>query len=105
MVVGLAWLIARQEIFARSPVAMAVQAGAVALMIAARITFGRRSFHAAANPTAGGLVTSGPYRFLASSHLRRRSVFRLGYGPRPPFGLRHCRGCARDGWRCGTDVC
>jgi protein-S-isoprenylcysteine O-methyltransferase Ste14 len=32
-------------------------------MIAARLTFGRRSFHAAANPTAGGLVTTGPYRF------------------------------------------
>jgi protein-S-isoprenylcysteine O-methyltransferase Ste14 len=42
----------------------AVQVGAVALMAWARITFGRRSFHAAADPTAGGLVTSGPYRFL-----------------------------------------
>ena len=33
------------------------------LMIAARATFGRRSFHAAANPTSGGLVTHGPYRW------------------------------------------
>jgi protein-S-isoprenylcysteine O-methyltransferase Ste14 len=33
-------------------------------MIWARFTFGRRSFHAAANPTAGGLVTTGPYRFI-----------------------------------------
>jgi protein-S-isoprenylcysteine O-methyltransferase Ste14 len=33
-------------------------------MIWARITFGFRSFHAAANPTEGGLVTHGPYRFL-----------------------------------------
>jgi protein-S-isoprenylcysteine O-methyltransferase Ste14 len=64
MVVGLAWLIARDELVARHPVALAVQAGAVGLMIAARITFGRRSFHAAANPTAGGLVTRGPYRFV-----------------------------------------
>ena len=32
-------------------------------MLWARITFGRRSFHAAANPTTGGLVTSGPYRY------------------------------------------
>ena len=63
MVAGLAWLIVRHEILARSAAAMAVQAAAVLLMIAARITFGRRSFHAAANPTAGGLVTSGPYRF------------------------------------------
>jgi protein-S-isoprenylcysteine O-methyltransferase Ste14 len=29
----------------------------------ARITFGARSFHAAADPTAGDLVTHGPYRF------------------------------------------
>jgi len=30
----------------------------------ARVTFGRRSFHAAADPTAGGLVNTGPYRYL-----------------------------------------
>src|SRR5208282_4732713 len=30
----------------------------------ARFTFGIRSFHGAANPTAGGLVRSGPYRYL-----------------------------------------
>jgi protein-S-isoprenylcysteine O-methyltransferase Ste14 len=63
MVAGLVWLILRHEVLARSSAAMVVQASAVLLMIAARITFGRRSFHAAANPTAGGLVTSGPYRF------------------------------------------
>jgi protein-S-isoprenylcysteine O-methyltransferase Ste14 len=33
-------------------------------MIWARMTFGGRSFHAAANPTAGGVVTSGPYGFV-----------------------------------------
>jgi protein-S-isoprenylcysteine O-methyltransferase Ste14 len=33
-------------------------------MIAARITFGRRSFHAAANPTAGGIVSTGPYAYI-----------------------------------------
>ena len=32
-------------------------------MLWARITFGLRSFHATANPTAGGLVTAGPYRY------------------------------------------
>jgi protein-S-isoprenylcysteine O-methyltransferase Ste14 len=64
MVGGLAWLLARGEVIARSIPAIAVQIAAVALMIAARITFGRRSFHAAANPTAGGLVTNGPYAWL-----------------------------------------
>jgi protein-S-isoprenylcysteine O-methyltransferase Ste14 len=43
---------------------IAVQAAAVVLMLWARITFGRRSFHASAAPTAGGLVRSGPYRFI-----------------------------------------
>jgi len=64
MVAGLVWLIARREVIAVSAPALAVQVAAMVLMIAARITFGRRSFHAAANPTAGGLVTTGPYRWL-----------------------------------------
>ena len=33
-------------------------------MVWARVTFGRRSFHFAANPTEGGLVTAGPYRYI-----------------------------------------
>jgi hypothetical protein len=28
------------------------------------LTFGARSFHAGANPTDGGVVTAGPYRFF-----------------------------------------
>jgi protein-S-isoprenylcysteine O-methyltransferase Ste14 len=28
------------------------------------VTLGRRSFHLAANPTEGGRVTTGPYRFI-----------------------------------------
>src|SRR5512140_3069289 len=63
MVAGLVALLEARQILARNPVAIAVQAAAVVLMIAARVTFGRRSFHAAANPTAGGLVTWGPYRY------------------------------------------
>ncbi len=64
MVAGLAVLIYRESIFATEPVAITVQAAAVLLMLYARLTFGRRSFHAAANPTEGGLVTSGPYAVL-----------------------------------------
>jgi len=63
MVVGLGLLLSRREILARSGVGIVIQALAVVLMIAARVTFGRRSFHAAANPTSGGLVTHGPYRW------------------------------------------
>jgi protein-S-isoprenylcysteine O-methyltransferase Ste14 len=64
MVAGIGWLMARHEVIARSAPAIAVQLAAIVLMVAARVTFGRRSFHAAANPTAGGLVTTGPYRWL-----------------------------------------
>lgn len=60
-IVGLVYLGA---ILAHGPVAIGLQAVAVLLMIWARITFGRRSFHYAANPTEGGLVTTGPYRYM-----------------------------------------
>ena len=64
MVAALLGLLATHSLFSPSPVVIAVQAAAVALMVWARVTFGRRSFHAAANPTEGGLVTTGPYRFV-----------------------------------------
>jgi len=51
-------------LFTAQPIAIALQLFAIGLMMWARITFGRRSFHAAANPTAGGLVTTGPYGFI-----------------------------------------
>ena len=53
----------RHDLLAANPVAVALQIAAALLMLWARVTFGRRSFHAAANPTAGGLVTGGPYRY------------------------------------------
>ena len=51
-------------LFTAQPIAIALQLLAIALMVSARVTFGRRSFHASANPTAGGLVTTGPYRII-----------------------------------------
>src|SRR5689334_21326670 len=64
LVVTLMLLLRRGELLGAGPVSIALQAIAVALMVWARVTFGRRSFHAAANPTAGGLVTTGPYRII-----------------------------------------
>jgi len=64
MIAGLLGLLATHSLFARVPVVIAVQAGAFVLMVWARVTFGLRSFHATADPTEGGLVTSGPYRFV-----------------------------------------
>jgi protein-S-isoprenylcysteine O-methyltransferase Ste14 len=57
-------LILQHSLLADNWAGLAVQVCAFAFMIWARITFGRRSFHAAANPTAGGLVITGPYRYL-----------------------------------------
>lgn len=62
-VAGIVFLALRQSLFATNPIGIAVQVLAVGLMVWARVTFGRRSFHAAADPTAGGLVTQGPYRY------------------------------------------
>jgi protein-S-isoprenylcysteine O-methyltransferase Ste14 len=50
--------------FARGAVAIAAQVTALLLMISARRTFGRRSYHVTADPTPGGVVTSGPYRLI-----------------------------------------
>ena len=64
MVAGIAGLYFSGALFASHWALRLVQAAAFALMVAARITFGRRSFHAAADPTPGGLVTTGPYAYL-----------------------------------------
>jgi protein-S-isoprenylcysteine O-methyltransferase Ste14 len=66
-------------LFTAQPIAIALQLTAVALMIWARVTFGRRSFHAAANPTAGGLVTTGPYRIIRHPIYTAACLF--GWGP------------------------
>jgi protein-S-isoprenylcysteine O-methyltransferase Ste14 len=64
MVLALVGLLLSDSLLSRSPVVIAVQCAALALMVWARLTFGVRSMHAAANPTAGGLVTTGPYHFI-----------------------------------------
>jgi protein-S-isoprenylcysteine O-methyltransferase Ste14 len=64
MVGGLLGLILLRQFFSPSPFVLAPQVAAVLLMLWARFTFGRRSFHAVANPTEGGLITTGPYRFV-----------------------------------------
>jgi protein-S-isoprenylcysteine O-methyltransferase Ste14 len=62
-VLGLALMGFRHTLFATGPASITVQLGALAIIIWARITFKARSFHVSANPTAGGLVTTGPYRY------------------------------------------
>ena len=64
LVVAIVGLLVRHQLFAAGWTSAAFQVLASLLMLWARLTFGVRSFHAGANPTEGGLVTSGPYRFV-----------------------------------------
>lgn len=64
MIVSMLGLLMVDALFSSSTIPIAVQCAAVALMLWARVTFGRRSFHATADPGSGGLVTTGPYRYI-----------------------------------------
>src|SRR5689334_14705121 len=61
---GAVFLAFKDYLISSNPLGLTIQGLAFGLMLWARITFGKRSFHAGANPTEGGLVTRGPYRFL-----------------------------------------
>ena len=64
MAAALVGLYLTGNLLSLQPIAIALQLLAIALMIWARLAFGGRSFHASADPTAGGLVTTGPYRYI-----------------------------------------
>ncbi len=64
MVLALLCIIYNRGLFSGSVFVIAVQILSALLMVWARVTFRSRSFHFAANPTEGGLVTTGPYRFV-----------------------------------------
>ena len=64
LVVAVVSLLLQRSLFAHQPGLIALQAVAGLLMLWARLTFGGRSFHAGADPTRGGVVTTGPYRFV-----------------------------------------
>ncbi|HTS87626.1 MAG TPA: isoprenylcysteine carboxylmethyltransferase family protein [Gemmatimonadales bacterium] len=53
-----------RSLFADTLVFILLQAIGVLVMAWARLAFGLRSFHGAANPTAGGVVTTGPYAYI-----------------------------------------
>jgi protein-S-isoprenylcysteine O-methyltransferase Ste14 len=64
MVAGIAGLFYNRALFGVHLPVIAIQVAAFLLMVSARLAFGRRSFHAAANPTAGGVVSTGPYAYV-----------------------------------------
>ena len=78
MVCGMVGLLIGHKLFAVSPAAIAAQVAAVGLMIWARLTFGIRSFHASAAPTAGGIVSTGPYRWIRHPIYTAVALFALG---------------------------
>jgi protein-S-isoprenylcysteine O-methyltransferase Ste14 len=75
MIAALVGLYTSGSLFSLQPIAIALQVMAVVLMVWARLTFGRRSFHASADPTAGGLVTTGPYRYIRHPIYRALCLF------------------------------
>ena len=64
LVAAVVYLVYTESLFGSGPISIGLQVAAVLLMLWARRTFGLRSFHFSANPTEGGLVTTGPYRYL-----------------------------------------
>ena len=64
VMVAIATLFLREALFGVGPVTISIQVFAGLIMLWSRITFGKRSFHASASPTRGGLITTGPYKFI-----------------------------------------
>ncbi len=64
MIGALLGLFLTHSVFSPHLMVITAQLAALGLIIWARISFGRRSFHVTAKPTDGGLVKSGPYRFI-----------------------------------------
>ncbi len=64
MIGGLVGLLLMRSLFSAVPGVIVLQGAALLLLLWARVTFGRRSYHVRADPTQGGLVTSGPYRYI-----------------------------------------
>ena len=68
---------ATRNLFSSSPFVIVIQISSVLLLVWARVAFGRRSFHVAATPTRGGLVTGGPYRYIRHPIYTAMCVFSL----------------------------
>src|SRR5947209_857733 len=64
MIGGLLGLLLTGNLFSPSALVISLQVTSVLLMAWARVTFGRRSYHVRADPTEGGLMTKGPYRYV-----------------------------------------
>lgn len=81
---GFVGLVLTYSLFSPNPAVIGVQAAATALMLWARLAFGIRSFHAPANPTAGELVTRGPYAFVRNPIYTAACAFAIAGGAAHP---------------------
>jgi protein-S-isoprenylcysteine O-methyltransferase Ste14 len=64
LAIPLAFLVLTKRFFSLLPVVIALQVVGMLVVVWARLTFGMRSFHVGSNATQGGLVTTGPYRYV-----------------------------------------
>jgi protein-S-isoprenylcysteine O-methyltransferase Ste14 len=64
LAVPLAFLVLTKRFFSPLPIVIALQVAGMLVVVWARLTFGMRSFHVGSTATQGGLVTTGPYRFV-----------------------------------------
>jgi protein-S-isoprenylcysteine O-methyltransferase Ste14 len=64
MIGGFLGLLVTWNLFSSSPLLISLQVVAALLFLWARVTFGRRSYHVVADPTEGGVMTAGPYRYI-----------------------------------------
>ena len=64
MLIGMVSFLVTKTLVSMFLPSIAAQAAAFSLMVWARRTLGRRSFHLAADPSEGELITIGPYRFV-----------------------------------------
>jgi protein-S-isoprenylcysteine O-methyltransferase Ste14 len=64
LAIPLAFLVLTKRFFSPLPVVIALQVVGMLVVVWARLTFGMRSFQVRSNATQGGLVTTGPYRYV-----------------------------------------
>ncbi len=64
LAIPLAFLVYTRRFFSPLPIVIGIQVAGMLVVVWARLTFGMRSLHVGSAATQGGLVTTGPYRYV-----------------------------------------
>ncbi|MFH2054516.1 MAG: isoprenylcysteine carboxylmethyltransferase family protein [bacterium] len=64
VILGLLFLVIRGDFLSPSPFVIGGQLLALAILVSARVAFGRQDFRIGADPGSGQLISDGPYRFI-----------------------------------------